>query len=59
VTVSFLTENGFSYAVQFKDHLSDASWQDVLPTISGDGGVKSVRQPTSGQASRFYRVRAQ
>jgi len=59
VTVSFPTESGFTYAVQFKNALSDASWQDVLPAITGDGGVKSVSQPTAGQSARFYRVRAQ
>jgi len=59
VTVSFPTESGFTYTVQFKNALSDASWQDVLPAITGDGGVKSVSQPTAGQSARFYRVRAQ
>jgi hypothetical protein len=57
--VSFLTESGFTYTVQFKTALDDANWQDVPPTITGDGGVKSVSQPTAGQPARFYRVRAQ
>jgi len=53
VMVSFPTEDGFTYTLQYQDRLTDA-WQSA-PTVPGDGTVKTVSQPAT-QPSRFYRV---
>jgi hypothetical protein len=58
VTVSFLTQTGFSYTLQFKTALSDSTWQDVSPSITGDGTMKSVSQQMV-PPGRFYRVKVQ
>lgn len=55
VNVAFPTAAGFTYTLQYKNSLSDAIWQDILPTVAGDGSTKTVTQPSSGTA-RFYRV---
>ena len=53
--ISFPTQSGVNYQVQYKSALSDVSW-NPLQTISGDGAVKSVTYPVSSPA-RFYSVR--
>jgi hypothetical protein len=58
VTVSFPTQTGFNYTVQYKNLLTDPTWQSILPSVIGDGRVKSVSQP-AGQPSRFYRLSVQ
>ena len=58
ITISFPTQSGLTYTLQYKDHLGDPSWQSITPSVAGDGGVKSVTQ-SLGQPSRFYRLSAQ
>jgi hypothetical protein len=58
VTLSFPTQSGKTYTLEYKDHLSDSGWQSILPSINGDGTVKSIDQPVS-QPSRFYRLAMQ
>jgi len=58
VTVSFPTQTGLSYTVQYKNLLTDPIWQTISPSVIGDGSVKSVSQ-LAGQPSRFYRVSVQ
>ncbi len=50
----FATAQGTSYQVQFKNNLSDATWQS-LTTVTGDGTTKSVSDNRTTPA-RFYRV---
>jgi hypothetical protein len=54
IHLSFPTQNGSNYDVQFKNSLSDAVWQ-TLSTTPGDGSVHTVPDPTT-HASRFYRL---
>src|SRR6185437_3076146 len=54
-TVSFPTQVGFKYQVQYKARLMDANWVSVSAVLTGDGTVKSVDAPVSG-GSGFYRV---
>jgi hypothetical protein len=48
---------GKSHVVQYKNDLTDASWQ-TLTTLTGDGTPQHVTDPTSG-TRRFYRVMTQ
>ena len=55
---TYPTVAGRKYSVEFKNSLSDATWQ-AQPAIDGDGSVKSFGAPVSGASARFYRVRVQ
>jgi PKD repeat protein len=52
---SIATLTGFDYVVQYKDSISDQSWQ-VLQSVSGDGTTKTVLFPISSAVQRFYRL---
>jgi hypothetical protein len=52
--LSFATQNGFYYTVQYKTNLTDAVWQDVT-TINGNNASQTVTDSQS-QNHRFYRV---
>lgn len=57
VVLSFLTQNGVRYQVQFKDSLSDPAWQ-FLSTVVGNGGAMQVTDYNVNPLMRFYRVLA-
>jgi len=54
-SLSFATENGVSYLVQFKTALSDPAWTD-LQVVPGTGGIVTVPHAVHGQPTCFYRV---
>jgi hypothetical protein len=58
VTISFPTQTGTTYQVQYKHHLSDANWIPLGSSVSGNNAVQSVNDSVT-EASRFYRVQAQ
>jgi hypothetical protein len=53
--LSFQTEPGETYTVQYVDSLSILNWQN-LPGVTGDGTLKSVTNPAPGISQRFYRI---
>jgi hypothetical protein len=57
-TLSFQSEDGCSYLVQYKDSLDDADWT-TFSTETGDGSVKSVPDTTAPVSGRFYQVKVQ
>jgi hypothetical protein len=57
INLSFLTQTGFSYQIQYKNDLSDANWSNLGNAVAGDGTTKSVSDPTAGK--RFYRLQVQ
>jgi len=58
ITVSFPTQTGYSYQLQYKDHLTDANWISLGSPISGNGSVQSGTDAATGSA-RFYQVQVQ
>jgi len=54
VVISFPTQSGFKYQLQYKTNLSDPSWTALGGPIAGDNTVKSVNDPIAGR--RFYRA---
>ncbi len=56
IQISFATQQGVSYQVQYKDQISDATWTP-LETIAGDGTAKTVSYPATAPL-RFYSVQA-
>lgn len=57
-TISWPTQPGETYHVQFKDSLSDANWQEVpgVITFMGEQAQLTDLAPSNGQ--RFYRIAA-
>lgn len=56
MVVSFPTESGFNYDLEFQTQITASNWS-VLTTVPGDGSKQSVRDPLS-DTPRFYRVAA-
>ena len=56
--VSFETEPGRTYIVEYTNSLFNPNWQP-LPTQNGDGTVKTVSDTAPGVTIRFYRIREQ
>jgi len=57
IHISFPTQTGYTYLVQWKSHLTDASWT-LLASLPGNNAVQSVSDPST-VGSRFYRVQIQ
>jgi hypothetical protein len=55
-SVSVSTISGKSYSLEYKDALSNSSWTG-LPSVSGDGSVKTLTDSGASGTARFYRVR--
>jgi hypothetical protein len=53
--ISFQSNPGNNYTVQYTDGLSPIHWQS-LPTVAGNGAVVSVTNFAPGVAQRFYRL---
>ena len=53
--LSFQTEPGKTYAPQYVDSLSAPNWQ-ILPSVAGDGTVKTVTNSAPSVTQRFYRL---
>jgi hypothetical protein len=54
LVISFSSQIGVQYQVLYKTSLDETNWQ-VLTTLSGDGGIKTVSDPI-GSGNKFYRV---
>lgn len=52
---SFETMAGKTYALEYSDSLISSSWLG-LPSITGDGTVRSVTNSAPSVAQRFYRL---
>jgi hypothetical protein len=57
ISVSFGTQSGFSYQVEYKNTVTDPNWTALGAPVAGDGLTKTVLDPIAGQ--RIYRLRVQ
>ena len=59
-SLSFPTEVGKSYTVQYKDALTDPAWTDLVPpgSVPGTGGLLTIYDPSPAalHPTRFYRI---
>lgn len=53
--ISFPTETGYSYQLQYRAHLTDPSWTSLGSAVTGNGSSQSVSDSLTNGA-RFYRV---
>ena len=54
MNLSFGTQKGFSYTVEYKASLADSAWTP-LSTVAGDGAVKQIGDSMAATA-RFFRL---
>jgi len=54
-TLSFQTELGKTYVIQYTDTTTPPNWQS-LPPITGNGGAQTVTNSAPGIAQRYYRL---
>jgi hypothetical protein len=54
-SVSFQSESGFVYTLEWREKLDGSAWQELLPAVTGDGTVKTISRPYSS-VTGFYRV---
>ncbi|HEY1789547.1 MAG TPA: cellulase family glycosylhydrolase [Verrucomicrobiae bacterium] len=55
INLSFMTESGFGYQVQYKTNLSNANWISLGSPLNGNNSVQSVGDLVASVA-RYYRV---
>jgi len=55
VVISFLTQSGLNYQVQYKNNLADTAWALLGGVNPGNNAVQSVGDLANG-SSRFYRL---
>jgi hypothetical protein len=48
---------GWSYQVEYKTNLTDATWTVWGGSLMGNGGTLSLTNPPDGATQRFFRVR--
>jgi hypothetical protein len=59
IHLSFMTQSGYSYQVQYKNNLTDATWTPLGSALSGNNAVQSASDPVATSGHRFYRVQVQ
>jgi len=57
-TLTFPTEVGLAYHVEYKSNLDDLIWQP-LTNMDGTGSSVTVADPDLASVSKFYRIRRQ
>ena|SRR5271165_1930674 len=57
INLPFATASGAQYTVEFKNALTDPSWQ-TMQTVSGNGIVQTVQDLIQIVPRRFYRIRS-
>ena len=58
VAISFPTQIGFSYQVEYNNNLTSASWTPLGGLIPGNSAVQTITEPMAGGAG-YYRVEVQ
>jgi hypothetical protein len=58
IVISFATQAGLNYQVEYKDNLTDTNWLPLGSALVGNGSVQSATDSIVG-SKRFYRVHVQ
>jgi hypothetical protein len=57
-TVSFASQTGAAYVLEYKNSLTDTAWNSA-PAVPGTGGTQTLSDSSASGPQRFYRVRQQ
>jgi hypothetical protein len=55
LVLTFPSQTGFTYTVQYSSNLGTNLWSSLLST-NGTGASITVKDPLTSQAGRFYRI---
>ena len=58
LVLSFPTQSGFNYQLQYKNHLTDAQWTPVGDSLAGNNSMRTITNQTAS-GTCFYRVQIQ
>ncbi len=53
--LSFMTQSGISYQVQYKNQLMDLNWNPIGSVVAGNNSIQSINDPAYAN-TRFYRI---
>jgi uncharacterized repeat protein (TIGR01451 family) len=59
ISISFPSETGLSYFLEYKNLLSDPAWTPLSVAVPGTGGVMTLQDTNTPVASRYYRLGTQ
>jgi hypothetical protein len=59
VSVSFTSQLGSSYLLEYKDSLADPAWTPLSSPVAATGGVMVLQDTNAPAGSRYYRLRQQ
>ena len=59
VLISFPSETGLSYLLEYKHSLDDPAWTSLPPAVAGTGGVMVLQDTNTPADSRYYRLRGE
>ena len=57
VSISFASQPGVSYALEYKQLLDDPAWTSLPWSVIGTGGLITLQDTNTSADSRYYRVR--
>jgi Tol biopolymer transport system component len=58
-TITWPYVSGHGYQVEYKNNLTDSTWQQLVGTVNINGNQASMTDPAPVSSQRFYRVVAQ
>jgi uncharacterized repeat protein (TIGR01451 family) len=59
VSITFPSEAGLSYLLEYKTFLDDPTWTPLSPAVPGTGGVMTLQDTNPPADSRYYRLRSE
>jgi hypothetical protein len=57
VSISFASQPGLSYVLEYKHLLDDPAWTPLPPAVSGTGGPLTLKDSNNSPDRRYYRLR--
>ena len=57
ISISFTSQLGSNYLLEYKNSLEDPVWTPLSPPVTAPGGVTVLQDTNAPPASRYYRLR--
>ena len=58
-SITFPSQAGFNYVLEYKNSLNDPTWTPLSPPVAGTGSMMSLPDTNGLVTSRYYRVQRQ